>query len=513
MRPGFIPSTCLFPRIKKMTIKILLVEDKTSEWLLEINNGESEIVEVKFLEEAVKELSDRSFDLVLLDLFLPDSKGLITLSRLRSVTSEISIIVLAGLKDENVALEALQLGAQDYLIKEQITPELLKRSIRYAMELSHSRRLREESDRRFQAIFNQSLDLMLLLTPDGMVSQINQTAENCTGLSPEAVSGCYLWEIPIWNQSPETKTILQEAVKKGAEGDLYSCKIALFMVEKLVKTVDFSIASAIDESGKTAMLIAKAKLSGEDRLVTTENLQTIEKELYELKSKILTTVSHEFRTPISTILLSSGLLESYGHKWLEERKKSHFQRIQGAIERMTKLLDEVLVISKVEAGKIELKPESLELENFCRSLMEEWKNDFGSDRLIRFSYNGNCSTVEMDAELIEQILSHLLSNAIKFSPVDRPIDFELNCVAPLAERNNGLAIFKIRDRGIGIPTAEQKGLFQTFFRASNVGTISGRGLGLAIVQALVDLHGGQITVESTVDVGTIITVGLPFNTN
>ena len=142
-----------------MTIKILLVEEKTSEWLLEINSEESEIVAVKLLEEAVKELSDRSFDLVLLDLFLPDSQGLITLNPFLEVTGEIPIIVLADLKHENLAREALKLGAQDYLIKEQITAELLKRSIRYAMELSHSKRLREESDRGFQAIFYKNLDL------------------------------------------------------------------------------------------------------------------------------------------------------------------------------------------------------------------------------------------------------------------------------------------------------------------------------------------------------------------
>jgi signal transduction histidine kinase len=272
------------------------------------------------------------------------------------------------------------------------------------------------------------------------------------------------------------------------------------------------------------MLIAKAREVSHRPLVPTENIESQgifsseattnqepkERELAQMKSKFVTMVSHEFRTPLSTILLSSGLLETYSHQWSEERKKTHFHRIKSAINRLTELLDEVLVIGKAEAGKFQLKPEPLNLEAFCRTLLEEWKS-YVNNRLIRFSYHGNIPTVEMDAELLKQIFSHLLSNALKYSPVEEAIDFEVNCVASLDSQKNGVAIFKIRDRGIGIPPEEQKQLFETFFRASNVGTISGTGLGLAIVRALVDLHGGQITVESEVDVGTIVTVKLPLN--
>ncbi len=515
-----------------MTIKILLVEnntadkDCTEELLLGVNSWQKEIVSVKLLEEAVKELSDRPFDVVLLHLFLPDSQGLKTLSRLLEVTTEIPIITITDKEREPLAKETLKLGAQDYLIQGQITPELLERSLRYAMELSRSWRLRQESDRRCQAIFDQNLDFMLLLTPDGIVSKINHKLLKFSGFSKEEIEGFSFWELPIFYQYLDNQKILKNAFHKAAKGEKVSYQTDMLSVERLVKTVDFFLRPVKNEKGEVAMLIATAREVSDRPLAPKENLESPEgfssdlttnqdsreRELAQMKSKFVTMVSHEFRTPMSTILLSSGLLETYGHQWSDERKKTHFQRIKSAINRMTELLDEVLVIGKATAGKFQLKPGTLNLEAFCRNLVEEWKNYVGN-RLIRLSYHANIPTVEMDAELLEQIFSHLLSNALKYSPVEEAIHFEVNCVAPPDSRENGVAIFKIRDRGIGIPPDEQKQLFETFFRASNVGTISGTGLGLAIVRALVDLHGGQITLESEVGVGTIITVNLPFNSN
>ena len=515
-----------------MTIKILLVEDKTAavnlveEILVEVNSFQKEILSVKLLEEAVKELSGRPFDLVFLHLFLPDSQGLITLSRLLEVTREIPIIIITDLKRENLAKEALKLGAQDYLIQEQITPELLGRSLRYAMELSRSWRLRQESEGRFQAIFDQSLDFLLLLTPDGIASKINHKLLKFSGFLQAEMEGFLFWDLPIFNQYLANKKILKNAFNKAAKGEKVSYQTDILSVERRVKTVDLFLIPVKNEKGEVGMLIAKGREVSDRPLVPKENLKfpddfssdattnqdSRETELAKMKSKFVTMVSHEFRTPMSTILLSSGLLETYSHQWSEERKKTHFQRIKSAINRLTELLDEVLLIGKAEAGKLKFKPAPLNLEAFCRTLVEEWKNYVGN-RLIRFNYYGNIPTIEMDAELLQQIFSHLLSNAFKYSPVEEAIDFEVNCIAPLDSRENGVAIFKIRDRGIGIPPEEQKQLFETFFRASNVGTISGAGLGLATVQALVDLHGGQITVESEVGLGTIITVKLPFDYN
>lgn len=256
------------------------------------------------------------------------------------------------------------------------------------------------------------------------------------------------------------------------------------------------------------MALARAKAEEEIKKALDK-----EKELNELKSQFVSMVSHEFRTPMATILFSAGLLETYGNKWSEDKKQTHLKRIQASVKQMTELLDIILVIGQVEANKLEFKPAPLNLEKFCHELIEDQQHLAGSNYEILFQCQGEFADVIMDEKLLRHILNNLLSNAIKYSPQGGKIRFELS--AQEIEQPSGtvekFAVFEIEDQGIGIPQAEQKNLFTTFHRASNVGTISGTGLGLAIVKKSVELHGGTITFSSEENAGTIFTVTLPVN--
>jgi signal transduction histidine kinase len=169
---------------------------------------------------------------------------------------------------------------------------------------------------------------------------------------------------------------------------------------------------------------------------------------------------------------------------------------------MTQLLDDVLVFGKAEAGKLELKPVCFDLKVFCQELVEEMRLNAGSKYSMSFAAKGDDTNVYMDEKIIYQIFNNLLSNAIKYSPEGGKINFEVVC-------ENNLAIFTIKDHGIGIPKPEQVQLFNSFYRGSNVGGISGTGLGLAIVKKCVDLQSGLITVNSEVGLGTTFTVTIP----
>ncbi len=230
-----------------------------------------------------------------------------------------------------------------------------------------------------------------------------------------------------------------------------------------------------------------------------------EKELGELKSRFVSMVSHEFRTPMATILFSAGLLENYGNKWSEEKKVTHLHRIQAAVKQMTDLLDSVLTIGQVEANKLEFNPAAIDVEKFCSSLAEDAQLLAGEKHEISFSSQGNCTGALMDEKLLRHIFSNLLSNAVKYSPKGGTVKFELTC-----EPSGQVAIFRVRDEGIGIPPQDRERLFETFHRAANVGNISGTGLGLAIVKRSVELHGGEISFDSEVGVGTTFTVTLPL---
>ena len=229
-----------------------------------------------------------------------------------------------------------------------------------------------------------------------------------------------------------------------------------------------------------------------------------ERELSELRSSFVSLVSHEFRTPLTTIQSSAELLERYTHQLSDEKKQNHHRRIQNAVQRMTQLLEDILTIGKAEAGKLNFEPSPIDVVAFCRDLVESMQMSLQQRHHLNFVAIGDCANALLDEKLLSHILTNLISNAIKYSPDGGTVQFDLVC-------NPNSVVFRIKDGGIGIPSHDIKRLFESFGRASNVGTIPGTGLGLAIVKRCVDLHRGTIVVDSEVGVGTTVTVTLPFN--
>lgn len=248
----------------------------------------------------------------------------------------------------------------------------------------------------------------------------------------------------------------------------------------------------------------RAEISQRKRL-ESELLMTLEKEreLNELKSRILATISHEYRTPLTTILSSTDLLAQYSSGWTDERKQKHFQRIQSAVKHLTNLVNDVLFVNQAEVGSLEFNPEPLDVEQVARRVVEEFQSNATYQHTIIFECQGTLIKALLDEKLIEAMLRNLLFNAIKYSPKGSLVQFEL-----VFQKN--AVVFRISDQGIGIPPGDQAQLFTAFFRGSNVGTTPGVGLGLVIVKECVDLHAGEIVVESEVRVGTRFTVTLPL---
>jgi PAS domain S-box-containing protein len=229
-----------------------------------------------------------------------------------------------------------------------------------------------------------------------------------------------------------------------------------------------------------------------------------ERELNELKSRFVSMMSHEFRTPLSAILSSSEMLEHYHHKLTEVRQAEHFNRIRLSVKNMTQMLEDILILGKAEAGKMEFHPEPLDLAAFCRDLAEEMQLSAGNQHTIEFVADGDGAEARLDPRLLRQILANLLSNAMKYSPNGDAVHFEMR-------REDGHIVFSVRDQGIGIPPEEHARMFETFHRAKNVGNIPGTGLGLAIVKRSVDLCGGTIAFDSSVGSGTTFTIALPLD--
>nr|WP_217385586.1 hybrid sensor histidine kinase/response regulator [Dolichospermum sp. UHCC 0259] len=235
-----------------------------------------------------------------------------------------------------------------------------------------------------------------------------------------------------------------------------------------------------------------------------------EKELNQLKSRFITMASHEFRTPLAIIASSSGILQKFSDRLNEERKQEHLQTIQHTIKHITQILDDVLMINRAEADKIELKLESADIIDFCHHLQAEIAAS-NNENTINFSVDlgeeimDNSLIIQFDKKLVRQIITNLLNNAIKYSPNHDLVKFNLT-------KSDDNIVFKISDHGIGIPETDQVKLFESFHRASNVGNIAGTGLGLSIVKKCVDLHKGKISIDSQIGKGTTVTVTIPYLT-
>ncbi len=233
-----------------------------------------------------------------------------------------------------------------------------------------------------------------------------------------------------------------------------------------------------------------------------------ERELGELKTRFITTASHEFRTPLSIVLTSAELLERLGVDCPEERRSRYFGKIRDAVRSMTKILSDLLIIGKANAGTLEVVRVEFDLQRFCNSLLSDLSLSQEGRSLVQFKFVGDQRQVKLDPELLTLILNNLISNALKYSRSDGEICVEVVC--PIPQKLPLCAQIQVRDQGIGIPPQELKRVFEPFHRAKNVEAIPGTGLGLTIVQQCVERQGGDLAIESKLGVGTIVTVQLPI---
>lgn len=235
-----------------------------------------------------------------------------------------------------------------------------------------------------------------------------------------------------------------------------------------------------------------------------------ERELNELKSRFLSMASHEFRTPLTSILSSSELLQRYGDRLTKEKINTYHQRIQTSVKHMTTLVDEVLLVEKSRAGLTNFAPTSLDLRAFCQDMLDEFMLGIAANHQLSIHFEGADQDGrilgEMDEESLRRILHNLVSNAVKYSAQGSRVDVWVISAGDKIR-------FVVKDEGIGIPAQDQPRLFEFFHRAVNVGVISGTGLGLYIVKQAVDQHGGTIQIQSQEGQGSTFTVELPASVN
>lgn len=228
-----------------------------------------------------------------------------------------------------------------------------------------------------------------------------------------------------------------------------------------------------------------------------------EKELGDLKSRFISMASHEFRTPLATMLALTETLRAYRHRLPAEQIDQRLDKIQVQIGYLKSVMEDVLQLARLQVHQAEFNPTLIDLDDLARSVIDEFQSRPDVTQTLVYHCDHALRSVQADSKLLRRIISNLVSNAVKYSPEGTTITVTLT----YTEETLTLTVC---DQGIGIPEADLKHLFEPFHRATNVGTIAGTGLGLSITKQSVELHGGAITVESQLNVGSTFTVCIPL---
>ena len=358
-------------------------------------------------------------------------------------------------------------------------------------------------------------DVLLVTTSSGVIKTINRAAEILFDYEQEELIGQKISMIipqeKLLHKAREKHLLLQGKVSQDID---LICQNK--SGEKIIVEFSCSVIQTDVEGVENFVYIGRNITERKKEEEKIRQALEEERDLREVRGRFFSMVTHEFGNPLNTVLLSTQLLQSYESQITEAEKDKYLVFIEESTKEMLELLDEVRFIGKADAGKLKYKPAPIDLIKVCNYIVNSIKVTASDRHTINFTVSKKFSTKSksksgnsevqfflMDEKLIRHILNNLLSNAVKYSPTGGKIDFLLTL-------NDQTGIFLIKDEGIGIPVDNQKKLFESFYRASNVGKIAGTGLGLSIVKQCVELHGGKIDFSSEVGKGTTFIVEIPL---
>ena len=359
-----------------------------------------------------------------------------------------------------------------------------------------------ESKEQYRYLVEQAKDLIYQTNVTGYFTYANRGALTMIGYTREEIIGKHFLEVVRPDYRTKALTFYTRQVKRRIQDSFNEIPIItkdnreiwLGQTVQLIWEGDYvigtqAIAHDITERRKAEELMRNA-------------IQK-ERELGELKSRFVSMASHELRTPLATIQSSAELIERFHNKWPSEKTEKHFNRIRSNVLGMTELLENVLIFGKTDAGRLPFKPESLQIFPFCSDLVEDIRLGLGARHIIEFSCWDHKVEAEADPPLLRLMLGNVVTNAIKYSSEGSRVLLE-------TEVKDTQIVFRVVDQGIGIPEEDRVRLFEAFYRAGNVGSRRGSGLGLSIVKQVVDLHKGTINVKSRLGKGTTFELVLPI---
>lgn len=522
-------------------INVLYIEDNQDdviilEELLRENVSLNRFKSCSRLSQGIEELGKFNYDLILMDLSLPDAQGVEGVKyMLDHLDGSIPVVILTGLKDHSKSIEAIKVGVQDYLVKGEYSSLLLGKTVQYSIERHNSQKelmrnqqaLLQVTDRLLKAeemadlgSWDINVDQDEIVLSDGMLKllkidldvdrsinfhefvdfiHIDDRSTFARSLVMDSEAGEMAnREIRFVRNGEEITTISRTEAdfdSKGKPVHIYGVSLDISGIKEVEKVKEeFTKQLAVKVQERTSEL--------EQTQIKLQESLSKEMELGELKSRFVSTASHQFRTPLAVIQSNLGLLEMQIDKFdssFRPKVELISKRIKGEVKRMTSLMNDVLILGKITVGGVVPEFQLSDVVGLTSDVVNKFNLIQEDGRKAALQVTGENNDLNLDRKLFEHSFSNILSNAFKYS-IEKP--------APIVrvnfEKNN--VNIEIEDFGIGIPKEELNSLFDPFFRASNAVDIPGTGLGTSIIKEYTEVNNGVINIESEVGKGSVFTL-------
>ncbi|MCB9800141.1 MAG: PAS domain S-box protein [Candidatus Omnitrophica bacterium] len=479
--------------IENQAIRVLLIEDDTDdavviqEIIAEFKRPKFEFNYRKNLKEGLEFFLRKEVDVVLLDLSLPDCRGLRTFHKIQEAGPEVPIIILSGFESDEMAIQAVGEGAQDYLVKSTINGSMLFRVLRYAIERQRAAKRIYAAEEKYRTVFENSAVGITVVDGQGQIISWNKFCEDLLGMNREDL---YQKHVQTLYPAEEWQKLCDCKIRQKGNQEHFDTK--MFRKNATAVDVDISISVLKDIDGNITGSI------GIFRDITER------KRLERMKDEFISTVSHELRTPMTIVREGvSQVLDGILGEITDDQRQILEITLEG-IDRLSRIINDLLDISKLDAGRVELKKERGDLKEVFEHVGASFQPAFENKGLKWIcDFPQEKYEYSFDRDKIIQVLTNLIGNALKFTDKG-------SIAVRLTEEPDGV-VCSVEDTGPGIASDDLKHVFDRF---SQFGRVygpgeKGTGLGLAISKVLVEMHGGKIWAESQLGQGTKFFFSLP----
>lgn len=394
--------------------------------------------------------------------------------------------------------------------------------------MTHSRFSEEEVSSIYGMLFSAAAEGLVVVDANGMICLANPRIGELFGyevkelldqpieiLIPGTIRDRHVKQRSAYQKDPHQRPMGQGLDLQGErkDGSTFPLEVSLNHFQVGDQRFVMGLVSDVTQRRSVELELQRTNADLEERVDSrTAELKLAEKsvrealeaekELNALKSRFVSMASHEFRTPLSTIMSSVDLIARYSDGPQRDKVERHVSKIRGKVRELTTMLNDFLSLDKLEQGMVRCTASELDVVHLCIELVEELRNLTKSGQEIIYNHEGTERNVMQDRQMLAHLLSNLVSNAIKYSPENKRIELTTSVA-------NRVLQITVSDEGMGIPLEDQQHLFERFFRASNAFTVQGTGLGLNIVRKYLDLMGGTIHFTSEPGKGSVFTAQLP----